>query len=86
MPVFHYFCFQCQKETKKLLAKEVDSLECPFCGAELERDMKGPSARVVEKLDNGVMRRSVERLADAERLYKDRAAKHRESLKENVKV
>ena len=86
MPVFHYFCSQCQTETKKFFAKGVDSLECPFCGSEMEREMNGPSARVVEKLDNGVMSRSVERLADAERLYKDRAAKHRESLKENVKV
>jgi len=86
MPIFHYFCQNCDKASKKLLEKEPESLQCPVCGSDLVRDMKGPSARVVERLDNGVMPKALERLADAERLFKDRAEKHRESMKENVKI
>lgn len=40
---------------------------------QMERAPSGPSAQVKERLDNGVMKRAVERYKDAERLYKDRA-------------
>lgn len=37
------------------------------------RNPKPPTSNVVERLDNGFMARAVERPADAERLYKERA-------------
>lgn len=43
------------------------------CGRQMERDARGPSSRIVETLDNGIMSRRVERLADAERLIKERS-------------
>jgi hypothetical protein len=43
----------------------------------MHRDAKGPTATVVERLDSPHMVRAIERPADAERLYKERAAKDR---------
>jgi hypothetical protein len=42
----------------------------------MERDPSGPSALVKETLDNGAMTTKIERLKDAEQLYKDRAKKN----------
>ncbi len=50
----------------------------PYGEHPMERDAKGPSAQVKETLDNGAMKRKVERFKDAEQLYKDRAAKSRQ--------
>jgi hypothetical protein len=40
---------------------------------QMERAAKGPTAHKKESLDNGAMKRRVERFVDAEKLYKDRA-------------
>lgn len=42
------------------------------CGLEMVRDPRPPSSRVTEVLDNGLMNKRLERLADAERLFADR--------------
>lgn len=42
------------------------------CGGELCRTGNGPSTSVYETLDNGAMVKAVERLADVERLMKER--------------
>jgi hypothetical protein len=39
----------------------------------MERAPRGPTAQVKETLDNGAMKRKVERFKDAEKLYKDRS-------------
>lgn len=44
---------------------------------QMERDAVGPTAQKKETLDNGAMKRKVERYVDAERLYKDRAKQNR---------
>ena len=41
----------------------------------MERNPSGASSQAVERLDNGLMPKAVERIADAERLYKERANK-----------
>ncbi len=43
----------------------------------MHRNASGPTAQVKEILDNGAMKRKVERYKDAEKLYKDRADKDR---------
>ena len=43
------------------------------CGRRMRRSQTPPSSQTKEVLDNGVMTRRLERLADAEQLYKDRA-------------
>lgn len=42
------------------------------CGGDLIRTGNGPSTAVYETLDNGAMVKAVERLADVERLIKER--------------
>jgi hypothetical protein len=43
------------------------------CGKAMVRKAVGPTANVKETLDNGCMVKKLERFADAERLYHDRA-------------
>lgn len=73
MPLFNFVCSDCGKRSKAILTPEQakESRLCE-CGSALKRDAQGPTTMVVEHLDNGVMPRSVERLADAERLFKER--------------
>jgi hypothetical protein len=40
----------------------------------VHREANPPSAQVMERLDNGAMPKVLERLADAENLFRDRAA------------
>lgn len=53
--------------------KELAGILCPDCKAPMMREPEGPSSNITEVLDNGMMARKVERPADAERLYKERA-------------
>ena len=40
---------------------------------QMKRSARGPTAHKKETLDNGAMKRKLERFVDAEKLYKDRA-------------
>jgi hypothetical protein len=42
------------------------------------RDEQPPSVRVVETIDNGIMPKKVERLSEAERLFKERADQNKD--------
>ncbi len=78
MPLFHFSCPNCGAHRRRILTPEAaksEVPECPECFAAMERDAKPPSTRVVETLDNGLMPRRLERLADAERIYRDHAKK-----------
>jgi hypothetical protein len=80
MPMFHMRCRVCKAEDDRLLSSSADisGVPCRKCGRRapcMRRAAHGPSVQVMERLDNGAMPRAVERLADAERLYADRAAK-----------
>lgn len=84
MPLYHYACTSCGKQSRRVMtAQEAKSEQkCPDpCGAPLKREPRAPTATVSETLDNGLMARRVERPADAERLYKERA--RRDPLKED---
>lgn len=76
MPVFNLVCSTCG-ETSKVLRKsekEISKVKCAECKGKMVRaESSPPSSRIVEVLDNGLMSKSVERPADAERLYKERA-------------
>lgn len=80
MPLYNFKCSgSCRTTRRKIL--EPDKLNTiigktcwkPDCGGVWERDPTGPTNQVYERLDNGLMPRAVERLADAERLFKERA-------------
>lgn len=74
MPLFYYTCAKCAKTTRKILSKPEVSIKCE-CGHDAERSARGGSSMVMESLDNGVMTKKLERLADAERLFHERVAK-----------
>lgn len=73
----------CRKTTRKILEPEKvaafvgTSCGKPDCGGTWQRDPTGPTTQKYERLDNGLMPRAVERPADAERLFKERADKDR---------
>lgn len=75
MPLFLIACVSCGGVARRLGTSRAAALArpCKGCGGAVAAAPVGPSSTVVERLDNGAMARTLERLADAERLYKDRA-------------
>ncbi len=76
MPIYFFSCADCLEEARKLLKPEaLDSMVffCPKCHKPMERSPQPPTSRVTETLDNGIMVRKVERLADAEQIHRERA-------------
>lgn len=76
MPLYYFSCPKCQVPTAKVLPREdvCKPQECPRKCGPMVRTPKGPSSAVKERLDNGAMPRAVERYAEAERLFAERAA------------
>src|SRR4051812_23245057 len=72
MPVFNLICPGCGIRLRKLLPRMTDDLPCPNCTVKLARDGEGPTTRVIEVRDNGVMPKKVEQLADIDELIKNR--------------
>jgi len=74
MPLYYFRCGSCNAELKKLLPPaEAKAPRTCECGGAFVRAPRPPSNQVVERLDNGFMTKAVERPADAERLYRERA-------------
>lgn len=78
MPLFRYSCSNCDC-VKSLIRRIGATAKAPvcLCGTTMTRTSKPPSSRVVETIDNGVMPKRVEKLIDAERLFKERADKNK---------
>jgi hypothetical protein len=74
MPLYYYRCCKCHRPCRKIQTpEEAAKLQSCECGYTLRREPKPPSTQVKETLDNGVMTKRLERLADAERLFAERA-------------
>ncbi len=78
MPKYSYVC-DCGF-TKEVIRKAPPANEGIFCDSPtcqlkglMHRAPSAASSRMVETLDNGLMARRVERPANAEQLYRDRA-------------
>lgn len=74
MLLYNFVCSGCKKLVRKFLAigQQTKRQTCD-CGAVLKRAAGGPSSQKMDVLDNGLMPRRIERLADAEALSRDRA-------------
>ena len=73
MAIFNVKCSECGREDR-LLLKTLTFPACAGCGAlALQRAARGPSSAVKETLDNGAMTSRLERFANAEELYAERA-------------
>lgn len=79
MPLYAFHCTPCGLDVSRLFeqdpAKGPVVVLCPSCRNPVQRKARGPSTRIVEVLDNGVMTKRLERLSDAERLYWERNKK-----------
>lgn len=74
MALYNYRCDGCGKKARKISTPEQQQTpQCPDCVQDMVRDPTGPSSQKMERLDNSLMPRRVERLADAERLHKERS-------------
>ena len=73
MPLFTYECPE-HGIFYKLLFKREETQACK-CGAISKNLLKAGSVRVVDRLDNGLMARTVERLADIEEINEQDAVK-----------
>ena len=73
MPLYNYVCASCGRRDRKVCSPQ-EALAVPeCCSAPMKRDPKGPSSRCVEVIDNGLMVKRVERLTEADRLFKERS-------------
>lgn len=73
MPLYYYLCGSCKKPQRRLLTPEESQAPLPCsCGGALARTPVPPSSQAVETLDNGIMTKRLERLADAETLFRER--------------
>lgn len=76
MPSFTFQCQKCEQVVKRLLPagdRKKPQVHPGECGGALVRVGTGPTVLVKETLDNGAMPRAVERLKDAEELYRERS-------------
>ena len=74
MALFDFECPSCYRIVKRLANKE-PNIECTNCHVLMVRKSNPPNTQVKEVLDNGFMTKRVERLKDAEELYKNRKKK-----------
>lgn len=72
MPLYYFRCSHCGTASRRILKPEEAGSQTCTCGAFVTRTPQPPSTQVMETLDNGVMTKRLERLADAERLFAER--------------
>ena len=73
MPMYNFVCPNGHKIRTLSLHPQLPF--CVKCGGQLFRDPQPPTVQTIERLDNGVSPRAVERLVNAEQLYKERVNK-----------
>jgi hypothetical protein len=76
MALFKFTCEGCGAVVKRFAATAEEAASrggCKVCRGELKRSPTGPTATVVEVLDNGARVQKLERFADAERMTAERA-------------
>lgn len=77
MPCFWYHCQPCGKRQafmgKSQTEESTTPRECKVCAGPVVREISVVTSRTVETIDNGLMSKPVERLANAQEIYKERA-------------
>lgn len=76
MPIYNFRCPKCEKDFSRLLPHLSEyEKPCPICKELSPHIGKGPTQRVVEVRDNGLMPKKVEQLADIDEMVRDRSTK-----------
>ena len=72
------FSFKCPDHGvfNKMLPKGLKKYSCTKCGKESERIVSVGTVKVVEKIDNGLMIKPIERAVDIEELMNERNSKY----------
>ncbi len=84
MAIIRYACPACGNRAAVFRTGRTSSPPmCPDCNSFMTRDARGPGVVAMERLDNGVMAKPVERFADAEKLFKERARENMRELKKD---
>lgn len=73
MPAFNFICYACNNKRRMLRATGPSVAICVGCGLDMVRDTVAPTSRSTEVLDSGAMTRPLERLDNAEEIFRDRA-------------
>lgn len=75
MPMYNYHCPECEQNFRfiKTPEKALLPVNCATCDTLLVRKPAPPTSMVKEVLDNGLMSRKVERLADIEEIVVERS-------------
>lgn len=76
MPQYTFKCPFCGEKKRTIMEPEEvkeAQVECLKCGGLTVRDAPSPTTQITETLDNGAMVRRLERLADAEKIFHERA-------------
>jgi len=77
MPAYSFECPVCHKLQRAILSVEEAKGPVPCrtegCAGILKRKARAPSTQITETLDNGLMARRLERPAEAETIYNERA-------------
>jgi DNA-directed RNA polymerase subunit RPC12/RpoP len=84
MAVFWYKC-KCGASLRKLLEKAVPQV-CSSCGKKMARSPRPVTTKTNEVLDNGLMVNRVERLVNAEEIYKERSRRDSEEHATEIPV
>lgn len=76
--LLYYHCNICNKDLKRILDQPEPQI---CCETEMERSPKPMTSRVTEVLDNGIMAHQIERLVDADNIFKERSDNHNRESK-----
>ncbi len=79
MALYAFLCPQ-GHAWRRLLASPTPAPSCPSCGQPGARKPTGPAALVMETVDNGLQARATVRIADAERIFKEREIENDQQL------
>lgn len=83
MPRFSYKC-PSHGEFQLSLEKRDKSHPCPTCGGDSVSIIKAGTTRIVERLDNGLMAKVVERLHNVEEIMEERNDRHSRGSSEDT--
>lgn len=73
MPLYNFHCDECDVTFPVITKRDlVSGVRCAGCGSPPRRVPSGPAPRVMERIDNGLMAKAVERPAETQRLVQDR--------------
>lgn len=74
MPLFYFVCLACKAPDRRILEPEqVPATVCRKCGGRLKRLPRPPTGMLKERVDTGLMPKTLENFVDGYQLTHDRA-------------